>query len=1015
MLTFDPDIRDQAYQFFIQESVDFLQTLETGLMHLCEDHTIPRVHEIMRAAHSIKGGAASVGLEGIQLLAHQLEDCIRALYHDEVVVDAVLEDLMLRAFDCLQQVLMAQIETGQHDIEAALVQAEPIFIQLADRLGEAMLGDAGMPTTAELGVDIIQVIFAGDVNDGLLRLEQLLESAHSHELASEIRAQAEVFIGLGELVNLPGWVTIAAATITALQISPQQAQPIGRCAIDNLRTAQQGILAGDRTQGGVVCSELLSYGANPIVDMAVDELMFGPPVVDAFDDMFDDVIDDVFDAPIALDSSFSVDDFIVDDFDSLDAFFELELTAPQVEEPVELPIEPEPEPEPEPVAPVANPEAKSTSNANTESVRVDLVRLDRINNLVGELFTQENRVTLQGKQLQSAIVGITQRFEEFEGVAKQIGGWSDRSQKESAQLNDRRQAWNQLRTADPESLLETSLLQDLDPLQMDSYNGLYTLAQEMLELIAQMNEGMRDVSVISQQAQQSQRQQQQTLKLIREDLLWARMLPLSDLLQRFPRMLRDLSSKHGKQVQLKLTGAQTLVDKSILQSLYDPLVHLLRNAFDHGIESPEERLAQGKPAQATIEIRAYHRGNQTYIEIVDDGRGIDPEKIRSRLVDRDLLSVQEAQQLSTEEVHAYLFIPGFSTSDQVSELSGRGVGLDAVQLQMRNLKGMISLTSTIGTGTTFTLRLPLTLTIANLLVFSIESCLLALPIDTLQSIVAAPKNQIRNLRGERIFQWNDELVPICPARNFLQHYPLKTTLPPEFKAIPLPQDDKVTLLLMAVEGQLVALEVDQVLQEQELAIKPFSKSIPHPAYFYGCTILGNGLLVPVLDSQALAAPVDVPTTSVTPPPPSSQDEPDRPAHDRRLADRPLPDRTIILVVDDSLTTRQTLALTLQKAGYHVLQAKDGREGLEQLQRESGIKAVFSDIEMPRMNGFEFLSQCRLQYPKDQLPVFMLTSRGGDRHRQIAQYMGANGYLTKPYLEPEVLNALAFLHQKTVAV
>jgi two-component system, chemotaxis family, sensor histidine kinase and response regulator PixL len=260
-----------------------------------------------------------------------------------------------------------------------------------------------------------------------------------------------------------------------------------------------------------------------------------------------------------------------------------------------------------------------------------------------------------------------------------------------------------------------------------------------------------------------------------------------------------------------------------------------------------------------------------------------------------------------------------------------------------------------------------------------------------------PAAAIQTLPNGQFYQWQDELVALYPPDLFLQHYPLMHQHRDPFKAMPLPQQaGQITLLMIEGEDQVMALPIDQILQEQELVIKPFGGAIAAPAYLYGCTILGDGSLVPVVDGQALISrprpvtPADRGGAASLVAPPS------------RASSGRLP---IILVVDDSLTTRQTLAMTLQKAGYQTLLAKDGREALEQLERELQIQAVFCDVEMPRMNGFEFLTQCRQQYPKAQLPVIMLTSRSGDKHRQIAQYMGASAYLTKPYLEHELLSTL----------
>jgi two-component system, chemotaxis family, sensor histidine kinase and response regulator PixL len=1527
MYTFDSEIRDQAYQFFVQEALEFLQTLETGLLNLRQDHSTPRVHDLMRAAHSIKGGAASVGLTTIQALFHRLEDCLRALYSDGVEFDQSLEQAFLQAYDCVSLPLIEQIDTDQCDEAAALEAAERVFAHLEDRLGDALQGDMALPTSAELGIDIVTAIFGGDVSDGLERLETMLSLADSAAVEAELRAQVEVFAGMGELLNLPGFVAIAHTTLAALQVHPTAGRSIGQVALVDFRAGQAAVMAGDRTQGGspssalqqmaapriapspaarsmadaidarigesmaddgtlmvadrgtdqvshrvadralsvstgeppssgisatelnaAACSDVEAFFAtadadpwmvadfnpddfnpgdfnpgdfnpgdfnpgdfnpgdfnpgdfnpgdfnpddftaaslnpgdfsvntfnpndfNPddfsdasfgvaAVGIPVDlpvgrsadltaeleltadfwaphepdaltlvpELLELPPTAAAIalDDLFDPAHQDplaadfthlnaFFDAALIEDEELSATGSLDDlgpiaehyrvplqpglagaDWDQIEAeptgFLsphapidptlpaplltaqqirdlgaaladsaltqpniglvgdpsddedtELELVvsdpigtpllstsaeiwhpdraesvtaervalepgvmtslpaesveiesveiesvavepveiesveiesveieslvaaavsvesaavesvaiesaesvavesvesvavesvavesvesvavesvesvavesiesvavesvavetvgldwssadraapthsirseilavipAELVEEtattaeisaeiaaeipaevaaaipseiptaipseiptdiPAELPAAAAPVELPADVVtrPAKRPAAKKTSAQpqalSGNSVRVDLSRLERINNLVGELVTQENSAVLQIQQLQSVIHTSLQRFSQVDQMAKNLSTWNERSHHQRASLalssagghrpDSSSVHISAIATAHPD-------VNAFDALQMDSYSDLYTMVQEVIEAIAQVDESMRDVTLLTQQSQHTQRRKQQTLKHIRNDLLWARMLPLGDLLQRFPRMIHELASQYHKQVQLKLGGTQTLVDKSILQSLYDPLVHLLRNAFDHGVELPDARIDQGKPAQATIEIRAFHRGNQTYIEVADDGRGIDADRVRAKIVERQLLSAADAEALSTEGLYEYLFSPGFSTASQVSALSGRGVGLDAVQLQIKQLKGAVTVTSTPGQGTTFTLRLPLTLTIANLLVFSIQSHLLALPVDTLLSIVSVPADAIQTLQNGQFYQWQDQLVALYPPGLFLQHYPLLHHHRDAFKAMPLPHSQgQITLLMIEGEDQVMALPIDQILQEQELVIKPFGPAIAAPPYLYGCTILGDGSLVPVVDGQALISR-QLPTAQLNRQSDIKSDrqlnseldsaldseldsESDRQSERAaQAAVAPQPSRRlpIILVVDDSLTTRQTLAMTLQKAGYQTLLAKDGREALDQLEREPQIQAVFCDVEMPRMNGFEFLTQCRQQYPKTALPVIMLTSRSGDKHRQIAQYMGASGYLTKPYLEHDLLTTL----------
>jgi two-component system, chemotaxis family, sensor histidine kinase and response regulator PixL len=366
--------------------------------------------------------------------------------------------------------------------------------------------------------------------------------------------------------------------------------------------------------------------------------------------------------------------------------------------------------------------------------------------------------------------------------------------------------------------------------------------------------------------------------------------------------------------------------------------------------------------------------------------------VLKKAIGKNLITAEAAAQLDTEGIYELLFSPGFSTVDIVSELSGRGVGLDTVRSQIKLLKGNLSIVSEPGKGTTFTLRLPLTLTITKLLVFSIGDRLMSVPVDSLRAIVAAPVEQIQTLKNGQFYHWQEEFIPIYPQSIFAQHYALNHQAQEQPHALTLPTKGKVPLLMLAGENQTVALPVETILYERELAIKPFSNTVMPPPYLYGCTLLGDGSLVPVLDAQILitAKQTEIVTRRIDLEPPA-------PVVDVMNA--------TILVVDDSLTTRQTLSAVLQKAGYRVLQAKDGREGVEQLAQHPEIQAVFCDIEMPRMNGFEFLNSCRQEYSKALLPVTMLSSRSNEKHRQVARYMGANEYLTKPFLEPELLAVL----------
>jgi two-component system, chemotaxis family, sensor histidine kinase and response regulator PixL len=1124
----EPSIRDQAYQFFQQEALDLLQSLEDGLLNLRSQYDIPHIHELMRAAHSIKGGASSVQLQGIAKIAHKLEDVFRALYRRTEPLDKDLDEALLQAYDCLRIPLMEQLQTGQYDEVTAWEAAEPIFELLEAVFQLEMGADVELPTAAELGVDIVYEVFSGDVQRGIDRISTILAHPDSEPLAGEIRATAEVFVGIGDLLGLEGFSAIAQTTIHALNAYPDRALTIGQLAVESFQAAQVGVMAGDRTQGGSPSAALLTLaGESPSVELSttLTEAISAdvistdaieveipqpsePEAEEAFswlesvnlDNSYDTLTQElVFQTEAVAQASFDAEAAIADpelesqtvaaNSNALEEVFgsfsfdieTSEIETPTTENSIEnnaaledvfgqfafdmeaqqslieestgnhsaledifgleavdfalaqdweiFPVSDEVNLEEEidlssdilldraiaqlptlsnassltessvDSSPTPKAEQKTTSQSAgymTDSIRVDFQRLERLNNLVGELVTQENGVSLQSQQLQETLKRLQQKFIHFEDLSKNLQTWMD----ESLYVDVRGQLSNLNRSSKPDlQSLELDSLQDFDSLQMDSYGRLYTMLQEALEEIAQMGESIGDITLISQQSQQIQRKKQQTLKQVRNDLMWARMIPMGDILNRFPRMVRDLANQYKKQVTFKQYGATTLVDKAILEKLYDPLVHLIRNAFDHGTESAADRIAQGKPAEATIEVRAYHRGNQTLIEVRDDGRGIDPERIRATAIAQGLFTPEEAQPLSKERLYKCLFEPSFSTAPQVSDLSGRGMGMSAVLNQVQSLKGNIAIASEIGKGTSFTISLPLTLTIAKLLVFSINSRYMAIPVDTLVSIVAAVENDIESIDGQQFYRHQDRQIPLYFPDAFAHRYPMPRGLTERPKVMTLPQEGKVPLLLIASGTEIIALEVDEVLDEQELVIKPFGSAGVPPKYLFGCAILGDGMLVPVIDgsmlvsgwhNQSMSAPIASP----------------------KIVQQ---NTQTILVVDDSLTTRQNVTLTLQKFGYQVIQAGDGKEALEKLRQEPDIKAVFSDVEMPTMNGFEFLSACRKSHAASVLPIIMLTSRSSDKHRGIAKLLGANEYLTKPYLEQDLLKSLQTCLEETRAL
>ncbi|MFB8789473.1 MAG: hybrid sensor histidine kinase/response regulator [Potamolinea sp.] len=1107
-MAINSDIRDLAYQFFIEEAPELLQVIETGLLSIKQDKNTAAVHNLMRAAHSIKGGSASVELEAIAQLAHRLETIFKALYSETLEIDNDLESQLLQAYDLLRIPLMEQITSGYLDGEQALAIAEPIFTQIEERLGDALVAtETYIPSSSDLGIDMAKSIFEVDVQQGLERLALVVTNPQDYQLAGELRAQAEVFAGFAELLNKPEFGAIADITLKALDAHPEHALAIAQLALTDFQCVRLAILAGNGTKGISPSAELVAYANSQAIETpsctaiqsteaitelesiveetSIEAIAKLEPIVEEIEDFFpslEDVFGDAFSTPVRSINELKVtEDSIQEDALPVAVDGELDLTStieleevftlteitaasdtdtasfPEIIDVESFVFECQDAPQTLEVAvqsitqifeslptieelPKLISETKSLATTTTKkkatskseektaqnlSVRVDSERLERMDNLVGELAINRNGLSLQNEQLQGSVRELLNRFAKVQKMVGNLQQLSDQmlvgasssgsiaSDFWSAQNNHRSQHLKvgklngKSSHFQPSHLMTTTTNSDFDSLELDSYGVVQSRLQGLLEEMAQLLEAVDDIVLFAKQSDTTLERQRLMLTRLRDELMWARMLPLGEVINRFPRMLRDLSTTYHKPVNLKLSGTSVLVDKAVLEKLYDPLLHLLRNAFDHGIEFPSVRQKQGKSEQGQIEILARHQGSQTIIEIRDNGTGLKKEKIKSKAVELGLLSVQDADKISSERLFDLIFEPGFSTATEVSELSGRGVGLDVVRAQMRSLKGTISVSSSTGVGTTFTLRLPLTLTIAKLLVCFVGSTALAMPSDSIEEIIVPKAEQIKQAGTQRFLQWRGGIIPVYRLAECLQYQcPMPETSPSKaLLSVPTPSSWALPMLVLRQQHQIVALEIDRLVTEQELVIKPFGAAIAPPSGTYGCTILGDGSLIPVIDAALLLDEL-LGNSTVIP----------------RIPESTLPPVTIntakvstVLVVDDAVAMRRTLALTLERAGYRILQAPDGREALDVLQKNSTVNLVICDIEMPNMNGFEFLGARRQTPQFEQIPVVMLTSRSNDKHRWLAMQLGATAYFTKPYLEQEFLGAIKqILAEKTPA-
>ncbi len=643
------------------------------------------------------------------------------------------------------------------------------------------------------------------------------------------------------------------------------------------------------------------------------------------------------------------------------------------------------------------------------TVRVPSKQLEQINDLFGELIIQRNGLNLQMERLRKLVRNLSQRVQILERENQELRtGYDKITTHAGVQSNSPSLTFpsngNSNNFAFDDSDYSPQIERGFDALEMDRYNELSLLSQEVMETIVQVQEVTTDIQLSVDDTDQFARKLNKTSKHLQTKLTQIRMRPLSDLLDRFPRALRDMNVEYGKNVQLKVEGGNTLIERSILEALNDPLMHLLRNAFDHGIEDAATRRAAGKPEQAFIEIKATHRSNRTIITMRDDGRGMDLDKIRDRAaamgLDASLLA-----QASDEELLSLIFEPGFSTSDQVTTLSGRGVGMDVVRSNLKQIRGDVKVDTAPGVGTTITMSVPFTLSVARVLLVESNRMLLAFPTDVVLEIFLLQNDQVFPMAGSEVINWQGTMLPLIRLGQHLEFNCPRYNSPDLETA---PAINAANVLIIKGNSQPAAVQIDRCWGEQEVAIRQVEGNIPLPNGFSNCTILGDGRVVALVNANELlywiATNERTPKTNKLP---STKLKTAFlvPNDDKAILPPPDNQKGTILIVDDSINVRRFLALTLEKGGYQVEQAKDGQDALEKLNSGLQVQAVICDIEMPRIDGYGFLGRVKSNNDMRNIPIAMLTSRSSDKHRQLALQLGARAYFSKPYNEQELLRTL----------
>ncbi|MEQ8942955.1 MAG: hybrid sensor histidine kinase/response regulator [Phycisphaerales bacterium] len=1046
---------------FLEEAQEYLDTIESALIGLAGNHIeSQQMDSILRAAHSVKGGAGMMGYQTLSHLAHRLEDSFKVMkvQRNSLNVDAELEGLLLGAVDHLASVLSLNRQGTDADPEWVSRIATPVFDQLHERLGDPVEEDANSMLGAEDGTNVAALLFETEVEGCLARLESVVDDPQAPCLEEEVSILAQELGGLGEMLQLEAFSSLCESVVQSLEAAPDQVREIAKAALQAWRRSQALVLVNQvgslpthiEVPGVVVTPTSTPTPATELVE---------EDWVAEFDSYTSDT-EFVEEAQTAAEFDYTSETEFVEAAGTA-AEFDIHTPDTEAAEPLvsdegifeptattsfssSLPLTVDKSAGVERTGEVRWQEVKASSNqaeratkdSPENTVRIPVRQLDQLNDLFGELTIERNGLSLHLARLRTLMEKLSRRVSHLEqsnvrlrttydtvatGVSsvpaslkslvnslatKPGGSWRPTGVQNLTGFPDE----NVSSGEQGESRQDISSA--FDALEMDHYSDLHLLSMEVMETIVQIQEVTSDIELSLEDTDGTVRELNQTSKQLQTNLTRVRMRPLSDLVGRFQRALRDLALQHGKEVELKVSGKGTLIDRSILEALSDPLMHLVRNAFDHGIEKPDIRQSQGKSAQGTIEIKAAHRGNQTIITISDDGNGINLDKIRARAeqmgLDAELLAAA-----SEDELLSLIFEPGFSTAERVTDLSGRGVGMDVVRNNLKQIRGDIRVDTQPGQGTTFTLTVPFTLSVARVLLVESNHTMLAFPTDVIEEMLLLDEEQILRTPGSEVLKWEEEMIPLIRLGAWLSFNCSRKITTPEG----VPSISEPTVLMISPGDQLIGLQVDRCWGEQEVAIRQVEGPLSMPSGFASCTILGDGKVVPLVDAASMLRWMrserspDTEGSLVEQLPQLDAPRPEQPIN----VATPQPQRDTVLVVDDSINVRRFLALALEKAGYLVEQAKDGQDAVEKLLGGLQVQAVICDIEMPRLDGYGFLARIKSDPAFSDLPVSMLTSRTGEKHRQLAMTLGASGYFSKPYNERELLDTLEQLIRGKVPV
>ncbi len=990
------DLDAELIDIFVEEGRDLLDHSDQLLVALREN---PDEREVIgglqRDLHTLKGGARMAGIMAIGELGHAMESLLEAAAEHRLQLErqdipllesgfdrlhtmvtrvgdrraVVIPDALVAAFDA--RALGRSFEPAQWaspvpetvpaiDSEASF--EAPVFEAMVpeetaleenvleesrfeeSRLEEAALEDFVFEeaTPGQANAEDIAVEEAG--LETLSLEEAALEELALEELALEAMAFEQT---IPEAIALEDTsIDLPAAEETSLEIATDDAAPTGD-DLDAQAPVEQTPVEQTPVEQTLVEQTLTehTFDDGVFVDEAFTEIV-APAEPETADYVAPVGYEYVYEIPAVAPVAVDVEP---------EARPEAEVAAAKPQMPSFAPL-PELKPLSMPVDFGANADDDVGLRGTQEQVRVRAELLDRLVNYAGEVAIYRSRLEQQLGAFRGATAEMEQTNTRLRDQLRRLDIETE------AQIIARYQREGETRD------------ETFDPLELDRFSNLQQLSRALAETAADLSSLQSTLDDLTQGYDTLLLQQSRVSSELQEGLMRTRMVPFDTVVPRLRRVLRQAATDTGKPVQLKLDGAQGELDRNVLERMTAPLEHMLRNAVAHGLEKPEQRSSAGKPAEGTVTIAIRKEGSEVVLQITDDGKGLDRDAIRQRGETRGL--VRKDAVLSSAQLDALILEPGFSTAEEVSQLAGRGVGMDVVASEVRQLGGTLDIHSERGTGTVFTLRLPQTLAVTQAAFVRIGEITFAVPIASVRGVGRIQREELA--KGDLTsYRYGNEEYVLHDLGKLLGHAPAKAE-----GQLQMP-------LLLTRSGDLhIAVTVDQILGNREIVVKPIGPQVASIPGIFGATIMGDGSVVVILDVAPLVRRQTAHLLEL-----EAQAQ-QTPAAEQRVV-------PLVMVVDDSITMRKVSSRVLERNNFEVLTAKDGIDALERMV-DRVPDLMLLDIEMPRMDGYELATTMKADPRLANVPIIMITSRTGDKHRQRAMDIGVDRYLGKPYQENELM-------------